>query len=86
MELKKMYSGESVTSMFRVEVVYLEADFSEMLVTFCQTTRRHVPEESVLHIHNNKKLRYYNPSLHCRFSPANSTKKKANKFCKFLRL
>jgi hypothetical protein len=83
---RKCIRGESVTSMFGVEDVYLEADFSEMLVTFCQTTRRHVPEDSVLHIHNNKKLRYYKLSLHCRFSPANSTKKKANEFSKFLHL
>ena len=29
-----MFSEESVTSMFRVEVVYLEADFSEMFGNF----------------------------------------------------
>jgi len=57
-----MFSEESVTS---VEVVYLEVDFSEMLVTFCQTIWRHVPEDRVLHIHNNEKLRYYKPNLHC---------------------
>jgi len=72
--------------MFRVEVVYLEADFSEMLVTFCQTTRLHVPEDSVLYIHNDEKLRCYKLSLYCRFSATNSTKKKANEFSKFIHL
>jgi len=70
--------------MFRVEVVYLEADFSVMLVSFCQTTRRHVPEDRVLHIRNSEKLRHY--KLRHRFSPAFSTKKNANEFSKFLHL
>jgi hypothetical protein len=84
MELKENVFGGTVTSMFKGEVVYLEADFSLMLITFCQTTRRHVPEDRVLHIHNDEKLRHYKQRRS--FSPAFSTKKNANEFSKFLHL